>query len=375
MVIISNFFIISYALFTITLLVTWLRFPKQNKLLAETTKTPFVSIIVPVRNEEKNIKNLLQDIENQEFNKNYFELIICNDASTDATVSIIEGFQIETKADIRLLNLEVKENNTSPKKRAITTAINEAKGELIITTDGDCRMGKKWLSSIVDFYQKTDAFLISSPVTFTENTQPNWLQKMWNSIQIIEFGSLVGSAACAMQWQTPNMCSGANLAYKKTAFEEVNGYAGNEEIASGDDEFLMHKIAKLHPEKVQFLKQFDAVVETDGHTSFRSFYSQRKRWASKWKHYTNWQPTALAVYIFLVNTIAITSLLSGNYVLLALKFVPEFMFLASVVIFLKKQKTLFFIPITQLIYPFYVVFFGLVVQGKNEYSWKERKLK
>ncbi len=37
------------------------------------------------------------------------------------------------------------------------------------------------------------------------------------------------------------MCNGANLAFRKDVFNEVSGYKGNIQIASGDDEFLMRK--------------------------------------------------------------------------------------------------------------------------------------
>lgn len=45
------------------------------------------------------------------------------------------------------------------------------------------------------------------------------------------------------------MCNGANLAYERKAFNEVNGFAGVDHIASGDDMLLMHKIGKQYPER------------------------------------------------------------------------------------------------------------------------------
>lgn len=373
MLFITYFILAGYAIFLLIAWGAWLRLDfKQPVSLPQ--KLPFLTVIIPVRNEENNIIKLLQDIENQLFNKNNFEVIVVNDSSTDSTKLLVQNFQKLATFSLHLLDLPAIKNNTSPKKRAITAAIQQAKGELIVTTDGDCRVGPEWLQTIATYYHQTDTFFISSPVTFIEEKNTSFFKKVWNRIQIIEFGSLVGSAAASIRLGFPNMCSGANLAYKKSIFLDVNGYDGNEQLASGDDEFLMHKIAAKYPNKVQFLKSEKVIISTAAHSSLTSFYNQRKRWASKWKSYQNWQPTALAIFIFMVNLLTIYALFSGNWPLLLLKCGVEFLFLFSIMVFFKKTKTSIFIPFTQLIYPFYVVFFGLISQKKSKYFWKEREL-
>lgn len=364
------------SLYTIGLLVAfvaWLRL-SDSENVNSAANTPFITVIIPVRNEENTLPYLLQDIENQIFNKDKFEIIIVNDASTDTTKSIIEAFQPKATFRLKLLNLPAIPNNPSPKKRAITTAIQQAKGELIVTTDGDCRVGNEWLLCIANFYRATDAYFISGPVTFIDENSHSFINKLWNRLQIVEFGSLVGSAAASIRLGSPTMCSGANLAYKKSVFFEVNGYEGNEQLASGDDEFLMHKIAHKYPDKVQFLKSSKAIVSTYSHSSLRSFYNQRKRWASKWKAYQHWQPTALAIFIFMVNLLAGIALLTRNWPLFLLKCSSEWVFLGSILLFFKKSRSLIYIPLTQVIYPFYVVFFGLISQKKSTFRWKEREL-
>ncbi len=180
------------------------------------------------------------------------------------------------------------------------------------------------------------------------------------------------------------MCNGANLTYLKSVFYEVSGFTGNENLASGDDEFLMHKIAAKYPKKVRFLKNQDTIVETNAHTNWRSFYNQRKRWASKWQHYNNWQTTALAAFVFLANLVVPLSFgfwffdfISTKILLLILllKYSAEFIFLSLIINFLRKKSLIWLIPFVQIIYPLYVVFFGLVAQKQGEYVWKGRKLK
>jgi glycosyltransferase involved in cell wall biosynthesis len=386
-----------YFLANIGLVVIWLKNPINSSFLKENIfETLKISVIIPVRNEAENILFLLQDLEKQTYPKQNFEVIFADDDSTDDTLKIVQAFQKNTNINLIINQLPPKTNNTSPKKRAIDSSIKLASGQLITTTDGDCSVGEKWLESIANFQAQTGAYLVSCAVTFFEAQRhkdskalkstilfPN-IDLFFTNIQIVEFASLIGSGACAMFIQKPNMCNGANLTYLKSVFYEVNGFSGNEGLASGDDEFLMHKIAAKYPDKVRFLKSQDTIVETKAHTSCRSFYNQRKRWASKWKHYSNWQTTALAVFVFFANVVVPLSFcfwifdfisVKSLVLVLSLKFLAEFIFLSLVISFLRKKSLIWMIPFVQIVYPLYVVFFGLVAQKQGEYVWKGRKLK
>lgn len=370
-----------YCLMNIGLIAVWLA-NMPYRLQAGNKQLLFITVIIPVRNEAANIISLLQDLEKQRYPSEKFEVIVADDDSTDDTLPILKDFQEQTTIRLLINQLPLKTNNTSPKKRAIDSCIQLATGELIVTTDGDCRVGENWLEVIANYQAKTGAYLVSSPVTFI-NDSDRFFTRLWQQIQTIEFSSLIGSGACAMLMGKPNMCNGANLAYLKSIFKEVGGFAGNENLASGDDEFLMHKVAASYPNKVRFLKHQSAIVETQAHQSLQSFYYQRKRWASKWRHYNNPVTTALAVFIFLANfSVLLTAglcmfksiALDKVLLILFLKFSAELLFLMLILRFLNKKRLTWLIPVVQLIYPFYVSFFGLIAQGKNEYIWKGRKL-
>lgn len=361
-----------YALFTLVLWLTWLRIPDFRPGVAP-ANPPFSTVIIPVRNEAGAISNLLDDLSRQTYRQ--FEVIVADDASTDNTLAIVQAYAQTARFALHALPL-ADERTASPKKRAITQSIALANGQLIVTTDGDCRVGPDWLATIAAFYEKTGAKLISGPVTFTDG------ETLSNHLQTVEFASLIGSGACTMNLGLPTMCNGANLCYEKRVFTEVGGFAGVDHLASGDDEFLMHKIAARYPGGVQFLKSPQAIVQTDAHRSWRAFYYQRKRWASKWRAYTSYWPSVLAVFVFLSNIsplVAVMGVLMGflnvNTALLVVgvKVIPEFLFLRQILVFLQKKASVKYIPLTQVLYPFYVLFFGLAAQGKG-YVWKGRKL-
>lgn len=361
-----------YALFTTTLWFTWLRMPGFQAAISSTGALPFITVVIPVRNEAANLPALLDDLNQQTYTN--FEVIIADDASTDSTLTIAQNYP----ARFRLTALPLTDARVaSPKKRAITASIAVATGTLIVTTDGDCRVGPRWLESVAHFYAQTGAKFISGPLTFaTETTRFAYLQT-------VEGSSLIGSGACTLALGFPTMCNGANLCYEKQVFIEVGGFAGVDHLASGDDELLMHKIATRYPGGVRFLKSADAIVKTGPHESWRAFYQQRKRWSSKWKAYESWGPSALAVFVFLSNAagpLAVVAWLGGwissetALAVVLLKVLPEFLFLRQILVFLQKKSAVCWIPLTQLLYPLYVVFFGLVAQGKG-FEWKGRKLR
>jgi hypothetical protein len=145
----------------------------------------------------------------------------------------------------------------------------------------------------------------------------------------------------------------------------------------------MHKFAERMADKIVFLKNQEAIVQTQPQPNWAAFRQQRIRWASKWAVNKRWATMLVAVFVFVANLSIITSgfcfvlnvlSISQLLLILAFKFIPEFVFLSLVIVFLKKPKLIFFIPFVQVVYPFYVVFFGLISQQKN-YEWKGRLLR
>ena len=362
-----------YFLFNLGLIYFWLRLKKTPAIQLPVEGSVLFSVVIPVRNEAQNMHNLLQDLNAQTLPAARFEVIVANDNSTDDTRQIALNFATnQARFDLKVIDMP-EDFTVAPKKRAIDQAIQMAQGEWILTTDGDCRVGADWLRVFAQNITP-QVQLLSGPVTFVGF-------RSW--AQTIEFSSLIGTGASAIGAGFPTMCNGANLAYRKRAFLQVAGFEGINTIASGDDELLLHKIAGKFPDGIRFVKSALAVVQTAPQPNWRSFYNQRKRWASKWDASKRWPTMLLAVFIFVANAsivLAFAIWLRGAAShaflskMLFLKCGSEFIFLALILRFLNKQKLIPLVVVVQFFYPFYVLFFGIVAQQKG-FEWKGRQLK
>lgn len=310
----------------------------------------FVSVVIACRNEEANLPSLLDYISAQDYPPGFFELFIIDDNSSDRTFSVASGYT-------GIKNLRVCKNNGKGKKLAIRTGIELSSGDLIITTDADCRPGKSWVSTIASFYEKMKPDLIICPVVL------NGKQGFFHRFQELEFLGLQGvTAGCAVEGK-PVMCNAANLSFTK---ETYNRHSGNlhDELISGDDVFLLHSIKKEQPDKIRWLESEKAIVTTKGCPTFRTFMNQRARWISKAGAYTDRYTKSIAIITFIIILLQSTVLIAGIFnpvflrvfaVIFLLKSIPDLIILKNTASrYGKKNLLRWFLP-SQFIYPFYVI--------------------
>lgn len=393
--------IISYTAIIIYYVIAWLSLPNWQlattqpipKGLADSPITAQLSIIIPARNEEDNIGACIQSILNQSYSKNLYEIIVVNDHSTDATASIVKTFNEPNIKCIDLINFIGNETN-SFKKKGIEVGIAQANGELIITTDADCVAPPNWLQTIAAFYEEKKPDLIVMPVSIFPTPSGVGLGVRFIEIfQALDFMTLQGITGSAVHKKIHSMCNGANLAYTKKAFDTVNGFAGINNIASGDDMMLMHKIYSENKKGIVYLKSAAVIVQTKPVKTITEFINQRIRWASKADKYEDKRmlPVLIVVYFFnvLLLILPIIAILSNFkflifnfqfstlqfwFWLLLFKVVIEIIFLIPIAKFFNKLPLLFLFPLMQPFHIIYTVIAGWL--GKfGRYSWKGRQVK
>jgi len=358
-----------YLLVLVYLIKGWasLKRPKINSV-APSTK---VTVMIAARNEEERIRYTIDDILAQDYPKHLTEIIMVDDHSTDRTAEIISSY---ADKGIKLLQLNEDKPLNSYKKKAIAKAIDLSNGDLMVATDADCRMGTKWLSTIANYFETSGSVMISSPVAYFEE------RSLFEYMQSLEFSYLIGIGAAFIGNGRASTCNGANLAYRKDVFYEVGGFKGIDDLASGDDELLLQKVAERYPGRIGFLKSKEAIVYTHAKHTLNEFLQQRRRWASKSTKYKDKKIVALAVGIWLFNLSLLVNLGLGFYnpyffkllaVQFLLKYLFEMAFLLPITAFFKRTGLVALLILLIPIHVIYFVYIGLM-GNTRKYVWKGR---
>ncbi len=357
----SLFHVLSFLLLTRY----WVRIPTHNFTLFKTG----VSILIPVRNEGESIKQILTDLSNQDYPENLYEVIVIDDHSDDNTSFIAAEHMKSLGLNGKVIELD---NESVGKKAASTMGVKEAKFDIIVCTDADCHLQKKWLSNHTSCYLDKKTKMVTGPVLMKGDS-------LLESIQVIEFTGLIGYGAVTLDRGYPSMCNGANMSYVKEAFEEVEGYLGNDHIATGDDEFLLQKISQKFEGSIKFLKDQDSIVETPAKKRLVDLLEQRVRWTSKWRFHKSkfiWFTSFLVFFNFLLGSILIPyAIISGSLPLIGaviLKWISELFYFGVLSSFFKVRLKPLLILLLSIIYPYYALFLGIAsIFGR--YSWKGRR--
>ena len=315
-----------------------------------------ISILIAARNEGTNIEKLLQSLYNQSFDKAKFEVIIVDDHSTDNTSKVSEHFRVLYPE----MNLKILKATGSGKKQAISQALHTAENELVMVTDADCELPEHWIESMVGYFVQNNLKMLLGPVLLSPaNT-------LFEKLQVLEHLSLIASTAGSAAINMPVMCNGANMMYDRQAALDVEKYRTDMKIASGDDMFLMEQFIKHYGSySVKFLLDNEAIVKTETKPNLKSFFRQRKRWASKTKAYTNWKIIATALIVLMFNLSIVFFFAAGFFMkvfwiffvlYVILKTLIDFPILKRITHFMQQQKLLRWMFPLEFIYPFYVVF-------------------
>lgn len=365
----------AYILLILYFLYHWSKIP-QTVFSPQVLPSTQVSIIIPARNEAANIGACLQAILSQNYPAKLMEIVVVNDHSEDDTASIVQSIPDSRIHLINLANYPIQ--GYAFKKHGIQTGIQQSQGKLILCTDADCQMGPEWLGSMVAFFEREKLQMIAGPVNF--HHEKNLLERF----QSLDFLGMMLLTGAGLQSGLMRMGNGANLAYTRAAFEAVGGFNGVNQLASGDDLFLMHKIEQQYPGQVRFLKSLSATVYTTAMPNWRSFFQQRVRWGTKNAAYQEWQITAVLGLVFgLCWAIIVAALLSlfvpgfgfSLLILLLFKIGADYLLLSAASTFFQRQDLLRVFWQAQVLHILYIAVVGLLANVRKQYEWKGRQVR
>lgn len=340
-----------------------------------------VSVIIPARNEAARIGACLDSILKGDYPPELLEIIVVDDFSSDDTAAIVlraaekgqNGVQIRLIRLAELLPDGVRIN--AYKKFGLETAIARASGELIVTTDADCLAPPGWLRLLASVHETAAPKAIAAPVAF--HHERNLLQRF----QALDFLGMMGITGAGIRLGWQRLGNGANLAYPKAVFEATGGY-GDDGRASGDDLFLLQKIARRWPDGVFFLKNAESTVRTEAPADWRGFVRQRLRWGTKNAALPEPGPklALLAVLLFcwsILLNLALVCFAGGTWlpaIQLIVKLVCDWLFLRQMSRFFARTDLMrsflpaFFLHIA------YIAGLGAASLFARRYEWKGRRV-
>ncbi len=376
MIIISTIFVllsIYYFYFLVSIHFGILRIRKHK---TKNAKEFSISIIVPFRNERENLKRNIESILDQNYPSEKYEVIFVDDNSTDGSSEIVEEFTKSSNIKITLAKIENENSARGHKKAAIAKGIEQSKNEIIVTTDADCFFGPTWLKSMVQNFDE-DTGLVSGPVEYKSDGS------LFSSLQKLEFSGLILSGAGLIGINKPIICNGANLAFRKKVFYEVGGYDSHMEFSSGDDEFLMQKIAYTTKWKIGFAFSKAALTFTIPSENIENFFQQRRRWASKGLYYLNSKIKLKLMLIFMFYLSLIIFPIVSFLHLSAYSLLFLLIFLAKILLEYKilltgkhylfsELKFVYYLP-AQFLQPIYLIL-SSIAGLFGRFNWKGRNL-
>ena len=310
-----------------------------------------ISVIIPFHNEESRIGDLIESLNNQREWFENSELIFVDDFSDDLTEKMIRE---KLKRPFQIIHLSKKKG----KKQALHEGIQKAKNDFILTLDADVKFGENYFQNL---FKLPQVDMIILPVTMVSKTIFQELASIefaW--LQLLTFGS-----------KKPILCSGANLVFKKTAYQSSFNSRTDFDIASGDDVFLMQSFSTKKNKVDRFLDD-ELSVETKAPSGIMNLLRQRKRWLSKFSKMADIKNTKLVLFLIILQIafiISITAIPFYPYFLflVALKIITEFM----ATINYRHSNILILFPLTiinQIWYPVYLLLLCFPLRG--DAKWK-----
>ena len=337
----------------------------------------YVSVIIAARDEEQNIGSCLEALLNQSYSNEKYEIIVIDDQSTDDTSKIVASYTRHHN-NIMLLSVHETKKTWAHKKHALNLGIEKCSGEIIMTTDADCVVGPKWIEEMVRYFERD----VGMVVGFSQVGSPRTKLTFFETLQAIDFLSLMSAAAGTVGRNTPLAASGQNLAYRKEAFHEINGFEKIKSRVSGDDVLLLQLIAEETNWKVRFAFTTEAYVTTQPVKTVSAFFNQRRRWASNsaYQMRLNRGFFAFLTAIFVLNLLLCITLPLSLFIR-SFALVPWICFLAKTSIdcavmlkgalLFQRKDLLTMFPLWEILHIPYIVLVGILGTAGN-FTWKER---
>ncbi|MCG8607886.1 glycosyltransferase [bacterium] len=357
------FLALVYALLTLYIYVGTLRLNYQR-----TTKLPHISILVAVKNEDQTLRECISSLLRLDYPSEKLEVLLINDRSTDRTPRIIDEFLHKSKL-IRRIDVAYSIPGLSGKANAIAQGMEHCVGDLILITDGDCRVPQSWAKVHASYYEH-DVGLVGG---FTLLDERHDATSLFGKVQSLDWAYLLSIGSGAIGMQTPLSVLGNNFSFRRQAYEEVGGYR-NMDFTIIEDFALMKTLLQKTSWKVRYPIDAEMLVYSHPMSGLREFYHQRKRWSAGGKEVGLYGKFLMFIAVLVHILLPITPLVTTPFGVVAstlLVLSADFALLWRTTGLIGRRDLLFYFPIWEPFYFLYTVLFTPVLLLPTRVTWKE----
>ena len=333
---------------------------------------PFVSIVIPAKNEAKNIVNILNNLSQQTYPEDLFEVIVVDDKSQDYTATIVNDF-MGNISNLQLLSTAGVESSLRYKKHPLNLGIRKSQGEILLLTDADCTVSSNWIAAMVSSFTENVGMVIGY-------SEASPVRTITQKLEALDFLMLLSAARGSAALGDPYACTGQNLAYRRQAFDAVGGFSAFASQVGGDDTLLMQQIKRQTSWEIVFSPDPDSFVKSTPQETAWGFITQRIRWASDTLQVWKTDPLFFGIIVvtFLANLLSLTFpfMLFNNPLLIPIvcyglcaKFVVEGAVMLKGTSFFNRQELRSVYLLWFLLQIPYITFMGLLSFFGNFLPW------
>lgn len=245
----------------------------DRKNISSTEYLP-ISVIISAKDEEKNIKKLVDSLSPLNYPKNNFEIIIVDDNSTDNTLKELINYT-NNKNHFKIV--ELKPTGQKGKRDALAFGIQQAQYPFILITDADCQPETNWLKEYPNKFQSGYDMLFGIAPFYQNKTLVNQISCFENLRSSLLAFSLAKKGL-------PYTASARNFGFTKEAFESIGGYSKTKDTLSGDDDLLLREAVKYNL-KIGVVTEPGSYVFSETKKTFSEYFRQKARHTQTSFHY------------------------------------------------------------------------------------------
>lgn len=332
---------------------------------------PTVSIVIPVRNEEHQIRGILDSLLLVDYPPEKLEIIVVNDFSEDRTREIARSYQnrFSCRYDVRDAYDE-PDGKLILKTRPLAQGIDVASGEIILMTDADCTVPKDWVRSMVAYYTNDVGMVCGTTLPHPRENAKSSL----TPLETLDWLFLLGSCTGMSGKGHPQALIGNNYSVRKSAYEDIGTFRSLA-IADLDDIVLLKAMEQSGRWKIVFPAYRGVMVYTRPLQSLLELARQRRRWLKGIRH-VGWRGRCVLAFGATAHvTLPLWPVLLGAWSLLPflLLMLGDGAVLAGMLRHYRLGRMAWLIPVYPLFACLYGMILGGLVLGGRKVNWKSRQ--